>query len=49
MKHYQFTAGWPDYDVPDTTGPVLDLVKHFRSNEEDPSNNDHGPVLVHCG
>ena len=48
MKHYQFTAGWPDYDIPDGTGPLLDLVRYFRS-QQDACDSNRGPIVVHCG
>ena len=47
VKHYQFTAEWPVYDIPDDTGPLLDLVKYFRS-QQDACDSNHGPVVVHC-
>ena len=48
IKHYQLTSQWPDYDVPDSTGPVLEFVKFVRS-KEGPFKEENGPTLVHCG
>ncbi|XP_065909623.1 receptor-type tyrosine-protein phosphatase alpha-like [Dysidea avara] len=48
IKHYQLTSQWPDYDVPDSTGPVLEFVKFVRS-KEGPFKEENGPILVHCG
>ena len=48
IKHYQLTSQWPDYDIPDSTGPVLEFVKFVRS-KEGPFKEDNGPTLVHCG
>jgi len=48
IKHYQLTSQWPDYDVPDSTGPVLEFVKFVRSTEG-AFKEENGPILVHCG
>ncbi|KAJ8039808.1 Receptor-type tyrosine-protein phosphatase mu [Holothuria leucospilota] len=43
VKHFHFSA-WPDMSVPDTAGPILDLLQCVRSRES----HSRGPMVVHC-
>ena len=47
VTQFQFTA-WPDLGVPDNPGPMIKFVRTVRA-QEDPENNNRGPMVVHCG